>query len=81
MKNCGKDMSKNNIKGEKANIASPRAEKLESLRQNVRTMEDQQRMKVRLETWPENKPRAAIYLIVQSKSQRVNMLRGNVAFL
>ena len=76
MKKCGQEMSKKNITGEKANSVAPTAEKHESIRQNVRTMEDQQRMRTRLDTWPENKPRAAVYFPVQPVSNRVEMLKG-----
>ena len=53
---------------------APNAPKHEALRQNLRTMEDRHRMEERLESWPPNKPKGAIYLTV--KAARSDLFNG-----
>ena len=77
MKKCGQGLSKDTITGEKANSDAPNADEDESMRQNTRTMQDRKRMEARLETWPHDKPRAAVYFIVKAVPYRVNMLKGS----
>ena len=74
MKHCGLQISKDTITPEAADGRSPSAPKQDALRQNVRTMEDRHRMEARLEAWPSNKPKGAIYLIVTAA--RSNLLKG-----
>ena len=50
----------------------------EAARQEARTLGDRHRMKARLETWPPNKPKGAIYLKVMALPYRVNMLKGEI---
>lgn len=78
MQKCGQGLSKDSITGEKANSDIPNVDNNESMRQNARTVEDFQRMRTRLENWPERKPRAAIYLLAQPVHYRVNMLKGTL---
>ena len=74
MKRCALEISKTTISSEVADKRAPSAPKHEALRQNLRTMEDRHRMEARLEAWPPNKPKGAIYLIV--KAARSDLLKG-----
>ena len=76
---CGCRVSNDAISAQDAHHAHPNANSQEEdARQEVRTLEDRRRMKDRLEAWPPNKAKGAIYLIVVSLPYRVNMLKGEI---
>ena len=76
---CGCRVSNDAITAEDANNAQANADsEEEAARQEPRTLEDRRRMKARLETWPHNKPKGAIYLILVALPYRVNMLKGEI---
>ena len=74
MKRCALEISKTTITPEVADNRAASAPKHEALRQNLRTMEDRHRMEERLESWPPNKTKGAIYLIVTAA--RSDLLKG-----
>ena len=74
MKHCALQVSKTTITPEEADRRAPSAHKQEALRQNLRTLDDRHRMEARLEAWPSNKPKGAIYLIVMAA--RFDLLKG-----
>ena len=76
---CGCRVSNDAISAQNANHAQPSTNSQEeAARQESPTLEDRRRMKARLEAWPPNKPKGAIYVKVMALPYRVNMLKGEI---